>query len=70
MCNFTSKQICKPNLKFNFRVISLRDEKQEMPENFENELFKWALECKYRTCADIKFSVCTLTWEAGIALSV
>lgn len=26
------------------RVRSLRDEKQEMPDNFNNELYKWALE--------------------------
>lgn len=30
--------------KFIKRIISLRDEKQEMPEDFKNELFKWALE--------------------------
>ena len=28
------------------RVI--RDEKQEMPSNFTEELHKWALECEYR----------------------
>jgi len=22
-----------------------------MPEDFNNELFKWALECEYRACA-------------------
>ena len=36
-----------------FRISSLRDEKQEMPEDFKNELFKWALECEYRACAGI-----------------
>jgi hypothetical protein len=29
-----------------FRIPSLMDSKSELPEDFKNELHKWALECK------------------------
>lgn len=29
------------------RMLEMRDENDEMPADFDNEIHKWALECKY-----------------------
>jgi hypothetical protein len=31
---------------FTFRMCEMRDERDEMPADFDNEIHKWSLECK------------------------
>jgi hypothetical protein len=33
--------------RFHYRIKLIRDENLEMPDDFNNELYKWALECKW-----------------------
>jgi hypothetical protein len=38
------------------RIHTLRDEKQELPEDFLGEIYKWALECKYFSrCVSLQY---------------
>jgi hypothetical protein len=33
-------------LLFLFRMCAMRDDRDEMPADFDNEIHKWSLECK------------------------
>jgi hypothetical protein len=47
-CNLEhfSVHVCESGTFVLHRIHMLRDEKQELPEDFLSEIYKWALECK------------------------
>lgn len=38
---------------FGFRMQEMKDDKNDMPADFDNEIHKWSLECKYSTAVNL-----------------
>lgn len=36
-----------------FRMQEMKDDKNDMPADFDNEIHKWSLECKYSTAVNL-----------------